>query len=162
LFLSTNQEAAAKVMITEETGCCAGFSAHESPPQALTAGQVYYIEAIYKEGTGGDYGQVAAKLDSDPTDPNSLSSINFGLGGLFDPNVAPTLTLTQQPVARTNFANSLVTFTVAATRTPAGPISYQWRSNGVDVPFASSATLTFGPVALEANGAVYDCLVSVP
>src|SRR6185436_6902098 len=76
LFLNpAGSDAAGKVMITEEMGCCAGFSAHASAPQALTAGQKYYIEAIYKEGTGGDYCQVAAKLDTDPTSPDALRPI---------------------------------------------------------------------------------------
>jgi hypothetical protein len=42
---------------------------------ALVAGQRYFIQVLYKEGIGGDYAQVAAKLDVDPTPPDSLAPI---------------------------------------------------------------------------------------
>jgi hypothetical protein len=89
LWLSTDNNAANKVKIQEELGCCNAFSVHPSAPQALTAGQAYYIEMLYKEGTGGDYGQAAFKLATDPTNPDSLtpikgiylSAVDPGLGG---------------------------------------------------------------------------------
>ena len=76
LYLNpVGKDAGGKALMTAETGCCNGFAAHPSAPQTLTEGEAYYIEAIYKEGGGGDYCRVAAKLESDPTDPNSLSPI---------------------------------------------------------------------------------------
>ena len=63
-------------------------------------------------------------------------------------------------------------FTVAATSpTGGGPLSYQWRSNGInlaDGPTASgamiagatTATLTISAVALTDTGAAFDCVVS--
>ncbi len=80
LFLNPNgSDAAGKIMIQEETACCLPFSGHASAPQALTAGTQYYIEALLKEGTGGDYCQVAAKLDTDPRNPDTLSPIRVRL-----------------------------------------------------------------------------------
>jgi hypothetical protein len=76
LYLNpTGASPAGKVLLQEEASCCRPFSAHASAPQALVAGQAYFIEALYKEGTVGDYCQVAAQLDSDPTPPDFLNPI---------------------------------------------------------------------------------------
>jgi hypothetical protein len=82
----TGVDSGGKVLATAETGCCNGFSAHASLPYALTQGVPVYIEALYKEGGGGDYCQVAAKLDTDPTNPDDLSPISYKqLGTVIDP-----------------------------------------------------------------------------
>jgi len=65
-FNPTGPNAAGKVIIQEETGCCNAFAGHTTAPQALVAGQGYYIEMLYKEGTGGDYGFTAARLFGQP------------------------------------------------------------------------------------------------
>jgi len=63
----------------------------------MVAGQMYRVEAIYKEGGGGDYLQVASKLETDPAPPDSLSPIpGQQLGLLADPAGA-SVTITQQP-----------------------------------------------------------------
>ena len=62
-----------KVLLTQETGCCTDWTAHQSAPVPLIAGNPYYIEGIYKEGTGGDYLKVSARLESEgrpPDNPN--------------------------------------------------------------------------------------------
>ena len=99
LFLNpAGRDPAGKVMITEEPGCCGAFAAHVSAPQALTAGQRYYIEGLVKEGGGGDYLQVAAKLDTDPTNPNSLAPISANSIGLMADGTGAVLAITTQPV----------------------------------------------------------------
>lgn len=100
-FNPNGRDAAGKVQVTAETGCCNGFAAHPTAPQALIAGEAYYIEAIYKEGGGGDYCRVAAKLESDPTDPNSLSPIPGAWLGTFVKPVGIDLAITQQPSSQT-------------------------------------------------------------
>ena len=90
LWLSTDDTAANKVKIQEETGCCNSFSAHPSASIPLVAGQYYWIQLLYKEGTGGDFGQAAVKYTADPADPNSLSPIPGSLlAGLADPTTVP-------------------------------------------------------------------------
>lgn len=85
--------------LLEETGCCHSFSDLESLPQTLTAGQMYALAAVYKEGNGGDYMEAAAKLSTDPAPANSLSPIpGYMLGVLEDP-VGASVTITQQPVS---------------------------------------------------------------
>jgi hypothetical protein len=51
-----------------------------------------------------------------------------------------------------------VTFAVVASGTD--PLSYQWQKNGVDIPGATSSSLTTGPVALSDNGAKYRVIVT--
>lgn len=91
------KDGAGKILMTAETGCCNGFAAHPSAPQTLTAGEAYYIEAIYKEGGGGDFCRVAAKLESDPTDPNTLSPIPAAWLGTFVLPVGLGINITQNP-----------------------------------------------------------------
>jgi hypothetical protein len=108
LFLNpAGLDPAGAVLLTEEPACCGGFDAHASAPQPLVAGQRYYIEGIYKEGGGGDYIQVAAKLETDPTAPNSLSPIPGAQIGTFIPTVPTTLTITEQPASITYYIDPL-------------------------------------------------------
>jgi hypothetical protein len=75
-FNPAGPEPEGKQLLLEELLCCGPFSALASNPQALTAGTPYYIEGLYKEDLGGDYMQVAAKLETDPTSPNNLLPIS--------------------------------------------------------------------------------------
>ena len=80
LFLSTDDKVANLAQIAEETGCCNFFTEPESPrtsePIALTAGKKYFIRLIYKEGGGGDYGQVAWRKEGDATPASALKPID--------------------------------------------------------------------------------------
>jgi len=80
LFLSTDDKEANLVQIAEETGCCNFFTEPDSPrtsePVALTAGKKYFIRLIYKEGGGGDYGQVAWRKEGDATPASALKPID--------------------------------------------------------------------------------------
>ena len=91
LWLSTNNMPTNKVKIQAELGCCNPFAAHPSLPQALVAGRAYYIELLYKEGTGGDYGQAAVKTSGDPADPNMLTGISGAFLTAADPTPAVLL-----------------------------------------------------------------------
>src|SRR6185503_5323883 len=109
--------ASGKQMITEETGCCNGFAAHGSAPFTLTAGQKYYLEALWKEGGGGDYCQVAAKLATDGTDPNALAPIPGSrlLNPALPPGYGGAVNITLQPTSTVTTEGSSATFTVAAS-----------------------------------------------
>ncbi|HXJ74791.1 MAG TPA: hypothetical protein VNM37_18190, partial [Candidatus Dormibacteraeota bacterium] len=93
LYLNpTGPTAAGKVLLTEETGCCGVFSGHPSSPQSLVAGQAYYVEANFKEGTGGDFIQVAMKDATDPTNPdNLLPMTGVFMGTAANPSGAPVV-----------------------------------------------------------------------
>ena len=79
LFLSPDDKEAGLAQIAEETGCCNNFTEPDSPrtsePVALLAGKKYFVRLIYKEGGGGDYGQVAWRKEGDLTPAGSLQPI---------------------------------------------------------------------------------------
>ena len=109
LYLSPTADPAGKVLIAEEVGCCSAFLEPDPSQGAawhdngsgmgqttltttrLTAGQRYYIEAIWKEGTGGDYCMVAWREAADATAAANLSPISGEfLTVVVDPNVDTT------------------------------------------------------------------------
>jgi hypothetical protein len=111
LWLSTTDKAADLVKIAEQTGCCNAFTepdpanpgtpAYTSLPINLVAGQKYYVQLLYKEGGGGDYGQVAWRMAGDTTPAGIAQS----------PSRAPTsarssMALGRVPVAITSAAGA--------------------------------------------------------
>jgi hypothetical protein len=81
LFLSTDDKEANLTVIAEEPSCCNNFTEPDgthtrtSEPIALVAGKKYFVRLVYKEGTGGDYGQVAWRKEGDKTPAGSLRPI---------------------------------------------------------------------------------------
>ncbi len=65
--------------------------------------------------------------------------------------------ITTQPVTQTVSAGTTVNFTVTATGT--APLSYQWQKDGVNLPGATSATLTLVSVTASSAGG-YRAVVS--
>ncbi len=179
LLNPTGRDAAGAVVLTEELGCCGNFAGHASAPQALTAGQMYYIEGLYKEGGGGDYMQAAVKLDTDPTNPNDLQPISGNyLATLADP-VGATVSITTQPadqlfivnpnggtggvtLSSENFDSGDGGCTVANVGAPfEGPWTYDagsgsWKSDGQgpELGRASSTRLTCQQVTVTQSGIV--------
>ena len=81
LFISTDDDPANVVWQAEELDCCNPF---QEPgiddtvtinPIPMVAGERYYIEARYKEGGGGDWMEVAWRLDGDNTPAPNLRPI---------------------------------------------------------------------------------------
>jgi hypothetical protein len=71
LWLSTNDDPTNKVLVAFETNWSSARTwqlggNEESAPITLVGGQKYYIEALHKEGTGGDNLAVAWSLDNNP------------------------------------------------------------------------------------------------
>jgi hypothetical protein len=149
LFLSTNSQESNKVELIFEPNCCEPYTAHSSSPVALVAGQRYYIEIIYKEGTGGDYAQVAVKTPS-PGDPNLLPPINGALlASLADP-IGASVSITQQPVSVTVTQGFTATLSVGITATndygDYNQVAYQWQqrsgANWINVRGANGPSYT--------------------
>lgn len=167
LFLSSDAAAFNKVLIVQENTCCNPFSSRASAPIPLQAGMGYYIEVLYKEGTGDDYAQVAVKMTSDPTNPNTLSPIPGSyLGYPTAPaGIGGPLSITQQPVNATVTEHNLATFSVAAINPNGLPLCYQWSTSVLGGPFTdipgetgSSYTLV---VSRADNGSRFRCTVGV-
>ena len=166
LFInSSGPDAAGATKVQEETTCCRAFSALPTSPMAMTAGQHYYIEVNHKEGTGGDFVQVAAQLDTDPTPPDSLLPIPGSyLATLVDP-LGSSITITQQPTAQVVGVDPAVApvnydFTQGpgnwtASATPSGPLACPNRpiqpatAKSAIHPAANSAVAqSAGPIAI--------------
>jgi hypothetical protein len=66
-------------LIASEFGCCQAFlepgGSQTSEPKSLLAGESYFIEVFNKEGGGGDFVEVAWRLEGDTTPAASLRPI---------------------------------------------------------------------------------------
>jgi len=178
LFLSTDANPANVVRIALEpvwaarrewTGEASGGGRGTPPSNVssnifLTAGQRYYIESYFTEGSGGDHMAVAVKRPSDPVPANGSTPITaVNLGTYVNAGV---LAITDQPDNGTNTENGFVTFTAVASSSSslcgAGSFSYQWYSNGVAVVGGNGPSLTVGPIKLPENGDTYYVVITAP
>lgn len=82
------------------------------------------------------------------------SSALLSIGGALTP-----VTITVQPVAVSTTIGAAAAFTVTATGD--GPITYQWRKNGTNIPGATASVYNIPDVQAGDIGA-YDCIVSGP
>lgn len=180
LFFGTDATPASKVRIANEpvwssrrlwTGEAEGGGrgtppANVSAPISLIAGKRYYIEAVVKEGGGGDHVAVAVQEPGAPVPGNGSTPITAGYLGVFtQPDPAATVSITQHPANVTTVENQTATFTAAATgSSPAcgSRVTYQWQKNGVNIPGAVGATLTIDRVSLADDGAQIVCNAYVP
>src|SRR6185436_15091662 len=64
--------------------------------------------------------------------------------------VLPVPTFTTQPLSSAVFAGGSVTFTGAVTSIPAA--TFQWQRNGINIPGATSSTLTLNNVQVSDAG----------
>ncbi len=79
-YISTDDKESNLALVAEETGCCGAFeepgaAETTAAPIKLVAGKKYFISVVYKEGGGGDYGQVAWRKVGDTTPAGSLTPI---------------------------------------------------------------------------------------
>ena len=71
LRISTDADPANAVRVAEQTGCCNNFTLDDgglSGTVDLVEGQQYYMEALLKEGGGGDWMTVAWRKPSEDID----------------------------------------------------------------------------------------------
>ena len=177
LYLSTDDTPANKKLIAQETGWSGvrnytsvgggstveakdsqTFTGTQWPTKdtanggakiTLTKGKAYYIQALFKEGGGGD--DLSVSIDGSlPIDGSLLASIDKTTG---------PLTITTQPASQTINEGSPVTLSLVVDGTP--PYTYVWRKNGT--PFATNAapSYTISRVTYAAdNGAKYSVVVT--
>ena len=164
LFLSPDADPLNLALVAEETACCDAF--HESgapetsPVQSLIAGQSYAIQVLYKEGTGGDFAQVAWRKVGDATPADQLLPIP---GAYLSSLIAPrgNISVTKQPTLASVAENDLVTLKVDFTFSH-GPVVVQWQKDGVSIPGLTGGTVNYGPVKKSDNGAKFRALISIP
>jgi hypothetical protein len=156
LYLSTNDQPANKQAIASVPGWTASrawdwYAEQQSTPQFLTVGQRYYVEALMKEGIGGDNLAVRWQLPGGSIEepiPNAQLQV-YGLG---PPQI------TQQPASITVVEGGTATFTVQLARTTGA--TYQWLRNNVNIPGANDSAYVLAPVALTDNGAPFRCFIT--
>jgi hypothetical protein len=122
LSLSTDDSPANATVIASEGGCCGPFEEPGMPetsaPVSLTAGNRYYIQALWKEGNGGDYCDVAWRKVGTPGPAFSLPYIP---GNVLEANTAagtftpPTVTFSIPANGAIFAATDAVTLTVNAS-----------------------------------------------
>ena len=115
-------------------------------PLGGATGTTYTIPAV-GAGDAGTYDCVATNACGSAT--AATATLTVGVG--------PTITTQPTPAAAPAGGNA--TFTVDASGT--GPLTYQWRKDGVDIGGATSATLMLSLVTANDVGQ-YDCVVSGP
>jgi hypothetical protein len=185
LYLSTNSNPANKMLIAEETGWAnprnwttggnlgQKCSTTYSPDGGMTfpyltgipleAGQLYYIEAVQREGGGGDNLSVYAKLlyDTAPADgtPSPLTAASNNIAVMAGP--VTTLTWVSEPPSSMSVAQGQTAqLNCQAVSDCEFPLFYSWYRVGVGaVGNAQSYTLTATPVD---DGAQFYAVASTP
>lgn len=120
----------------------------------LQRGQPYYIEALFKEGGGGDNLSVAV------LDPGSTIDSTMPIPGQYlssDRNAGPVSIVTQ-PQSQTVPERGAVTFRVMPDGTP--PYTFQWRKNGAALPDATNLNYTIAKVTMADNNTRYSVVVT--
>jgi len=140
----------------------------------LTAGQRYYMEADFHQGSGGANVEATYKLLADP-DPGNGADTRMK-GDIIGINAVRCLYVayTQQPVNATAPPFGRATFTAVGTTDSQLAIGsvrgneqtqtnnfifYQWYKNGVAVAGANGGTYVIDPVLPADNGAVIQCQI---
>jgi hypothetical protein len=187
-FNPTGSSPSGRQRVAFENSCCNNYqaagSSQTSPAFPLVAGQAYYIELIYKENTGGDYGVVAARLEGTglpngtPVGAASVEAIDgpvaaspyatVGYAAL-PAGAAGSVSLNQNLSNISTEANRQVTLSVGATAPDSPYICYQWQKSDAgtqiweDIPGATRASYTTPPlVQADDNGDLYRVVVGIP
>ena len=165
LLMNTNgPNSSGKAPVRFAPGCCRGLAGGSDPtvPISMSAGQAYYIEALFKEGGGGDYVEVAARLQGATTPLTIIGSGNLAF--------ASRLSITQNPTNVTLLEGQNATFSVGVTVAGAGSGSqrYQWQrsedntgASFTNVVGATAASYTFRAFSVD-NGIQFRAIVSLP
>src|ERR1051325_984127 len=156
LYLSSDATPNQRVPICNVNSWTAAREWTKEPNQqsgliTLNAGVRYYIEALMKEGAGGDHVEVRWQLPNatfeDPIPGARLEP--FGLG----PPV-----ITTQPANVTVAEGGAAAFSVQVAN--AIGVTYQWLRGGVNIPGATANTYVLSPVTLGDGGSTFRCFVS--
>jgi hypothetical protein len=166
IYRSTNGtlDVTTATLLAEELGCCGAFMEPPAPetsePQALTAGQSYPLFGLVKEGTGGDFLQIAAREEGDVTPAAALRVVGGPSMGVMANGTGVGLSIAQNPQNATIVEERNITFEARGVATPGGtPVVYQWQKDGVDIPGATGSRLALTNVPISANNTMYRAIV---
>src|SRR5712671_3863130 len=160
LYLSTDADPAHKVLIASISSWTDSrqwntYPSQKSAPISLTNGFRYYVEALQKEGGGGDDFAVTWQKPGDLAPANGAAPIPgsylvpYGLG-------PPIITAQPASVAVVEYGSA--TFTVQLAHVLGA--TFQWQRAGVKIPSATNSSYFISPVALSDSGSAFVCQVT--
>jgi len=175
LYLSSDATEANLQVVAEETSCCNNFTEPDSPrtsePISLTAGTRYFVRMVYKEGGGGDYGQVAWRKEGDATPAGTLTPISGRfLSSAVDLPIPPDgsyLTRSPAPAAKGVAPNAPIRIVHLDGKVPwtSGNVSLKVDGASVSPTFTkegSFATIVYAPATLFASKSTHTVALTYP
>jgi uncharacterized repeat protein (TIGR02543 family) len=123
---------------------------------AITTGVVVGTSGTANTGGGGG-GSGSPYVNTGNVDSQGGEGGSGTVIILIPAPAAPTIT--SQPTGITKTVGQSHTFSVTATISGGGTLSYQWRKNGTNISGATSSTLAFNPIAM-ADSADYSVVVT--
>lgn len=150
LLLSTDEDPANAGTIAQVPGWSGfrewtAFPEQQSPPITLEAGKIYYIEALMKEGTGGDHLSVRWQLPNGTIEEPIPGSRLIPAGTAFTEPV-----ITEQPSTHIVEEGMDAVFRVKVRNLD--PIRYQWQRNGRNISGAIFSSYTNRTSQLSQDG----------
>jgi len=175
LYLGTSDDRASKREICYRDGSGGqwnfGLAASQrSAYLPLEAGKRYFIEAVYRDGTGSDGVTIAWEKPSDTAEGRQLSTVNESVYANVQWSMIPTNYLsryatygnvflkTDLPATLAAAASTRPVLRVVADGSPA--YSYQWFRDGAVIPGAAAASYTLPYVQPANNGATFFVVVT--
>lgn len=177
LLNSTDEKEANLVQVAFESGCCDPFKEPgagdetTAGPISLVKGKKYYIRAVYKEGGGGDYVQVAIRKTTDGTLASLLTPLaakDFSVAGgvPVDPQ-GSFIGISPAIGAKGVLPNAKILIQHFDGRTPLTAANTSLKFNGATVPAVITKegnvlSVSYDPGALLASGSVNTVSLSYP
>src|ERR1051326_6483061 len=160
LYLSTDADPARKIQIASVTSYTNSRQWNTYPSQksaaiSLTNGFRYYLEALQKEGGGGDNLAVTWQKPGDPAPVNGAAPIP--LSYLVPYGLGPPI-ITVQPTNVSVLENGTATFAVQLSHLLGA--GFQWRRGLTNIPNATIFSVIISPALLTDSGASFVCLVT--
>jgi len=160
LWLSTDDTVARRTRIASVSAWTrprewAKEAGQQSAPVRLEAGRSYYVEALMKEGGGGD--NLAVRwLRPDGADEGPIPGKYLLPWGV----VFKAPSIVRQPQPTSTVEGRLARFDIVLD--PLGPSQYQWLRNGVAIPGATNAVLDYGPARMADDQTRYAVQLTNP
>jgi CotH kinase protein/Lamin Tail Domain/Putative Ig domain/PA14 domain len=156
LFVSTNDSPANRRLVAWVSAWTSAREwTKESNQQSalipLVAGQRYYIEALMKEGGGGDNLAVRWQLPSGAFE-TPIPASRFQPYGLSGPVVSV------QPTNLSVIEGGTAIFSVSLGRSVGA--TYQWKRNGTNIPGATASACGLTALALGDSGSTFYCAIT--
>src|SRR5437867_3899807 len=162
LYLSSDEDPAHKVKIASVTSWTNSRQWNTYPSQkssaiSLTNGFRYYVEALQKEGGGGDNLAVTWRKPGDAAPANGAAPIP---GGYLLPYGLGPPVITVQPANATVVEGGSAIFTVQLAHYLGS--TFQWQRGEFNIPNATNSSYFISPAALTDSGSAFRCAVTNP